>query len=187
MHGVREELLEIQAKSIGIELKKLYLPEYTSMEEYDSILANAVKDFKNEGIENAVFGDIFLQDLRYYREKKLAEAGVTCNFPLWNKDTRLLIKEFIDLGFKTIITSVDERYLDKSFAGRIIDHQCIADLPENVDPRGENGEFHSFVFDGPIFKTPVKFEKGDLTYRKYENGNHHKTGFWYCDLTVKSH
>lgn len=187
MHGVREELLEIQAKSIGIELKKLYLPEYSSMDEYNSILNVAVKNFKDRGIGHAIFGDIFLEDLRKYREQKLSEVGVECHFPLWQKDTRILINDFIDLGFKTIVTSVDERFLDKSFAGRIIDKQFVADLPNNVDPCGENGEFHSFVFDGPIFKEPVKFDKGELTYRRYENGNEHKTGFWYCELLVNSH
>jgi uncharacterized protein (TIGR00290 family) len=182
MHGVREELLDAQAKSIGIELKKLYLPEYASMDEYNSVLTESIKQFKNDGIEHAVFGDIFLEDLREYREKKLEEAGVACHFPLWKEDTALLVKKFIDLGFKTIVTSVDERYLDKSFAGRIIDKEFLADLPKNVDPCGENGEFHSFVFDGPLFKSPMKFQKGEVVYRRYENGNNHKTGFWYCDL-----
>jgi uncharacterized protein (TIGR00290 family) len=184
MHGVQEELLDAQAKSIGIELKKLYLPEYTSMEEYNSVLTESIKQFKNDGIEHAVFGDIFLEDLREYREIKLAEVGVTCHFPLWKKDTALLVNEFIDLGFKTIVTSVDERYLDKSFAGRIIDKEFLADLPKNVDPCGENGEFHSFVFDGPLFKSPLKFTKGHVVHRAYKNSDcvSMKTGFWYCEL-----
>jgi uncharacterized protein (TIGR00290 family) len=182
MHGVREELLDAQAKSIGIELKKLYLPENVSMADYDKIFSESIKTFKNGGIENAIFGDIFLQDLRDYREKRLAEAGVKCHFPLWEKNTRTLVKNFIDLGFKTIITCVDERYLDKSFSGRIIDHQFIADLPENVDPCGENGEFHSFVFDGPMFKEPVAFNKGNIVYRIYKSEKTNNTGFWFCDL-----
>lgn len=184
MHGVREELLVKQAESLGLELLKLYMPEFTSMDEYNSVLTESMKSLKAEGIETAVFGDIFLQDLRDYRENKLAEAGIKSIFPIWKKDTQKLVRDFIDTGFKTIITSVDERFLDKSFAGRIIDNTFLKDLPANVDPCGENGEFHSFVFDGPIFKKAIPFSIGEKTYRKYKQNNNKvpDTGFWYCDI-----
>jgi len=142
-------------------------------------------------------GDIFLEDLRQYRENQLAKMGFEGVFPLWKIPTQDLIQEFISLGFKTIVVCVNERYLDKSFVGRIIDHKFIDDLPDNVDVCGENGEFHTFTFDGPIFSAPIQFEIGEIVYRKYEkpkNENSSDTacdtsasdafdyGFWYCDL-----
>ncbi|MGZ3901534.1 MAG: Dph6-related ATP pyrophosphatase, partial [Bacteroidia bacterium] len=142
----------------------------------------------------SIFGDIFLEDLRKYREDKLSQMGLTGLFPLWQRPTKEIISEFIDLGFKTITTCVNEKFLDKSFAGRIIDHQFLNDLPANVDPCGENGEFHTFVFDGPLFKKPISFEKGDMVYRRYTNtgdtnnndvcktDDPFDTGFFYCDL-----
>lgn len=184
MHGVREDLLDIQTDSIGIPLKKIYMPEYTDMDDYKKILARELQVLKDEGIHHSIFGDIFLEDLRKYREDRLNQEGFYSHFPLWQKDTSKLLHQFIDSGFRTIVTSVDEQFLDKSFAGRIIDQEFIRDLPDNVDPCGENGEFHTFVFDGPLFKKPVLFRIGDVVYRKYDNGKEDssKTGFWYCDL-----
>ncbi len=201
MHGVRVELLEAQAKSIDIPLVKMYIPEMPTMESYENSMRTILTDLKTKGATTSVFGDIFLEDLRAYRETKLAEIHLKGLFPLWKVPTNQLIQEFIDLGFKAIITCVNEKYLDKSFAGRIIDQDFLIDLPKNVDPCGENGEFHTFVFDGPIFKTPISFEKGEIVYRKYtptkddndtsydcsiskndSNENPFDTGFWYCDL-----
>jgi uncharacterized protein (TIGR00290 family) len=184
MHGVREELLDKQAQSIGIELRKVYMPEFCDMEVYDKMLSEKLIELKTEQIEHTFFGDIFLEDLREYREKQLQKVGIRASFPLWKKDTSKLIREFIDLGFKTIVTCVNEKYLDASFAGRIIDKKFVEDLPANVDPCGENGEFHTFVFDGPIFKDPINFTIGEKTYRKYENEDepHLNSGFWFCDL-----
>jgi uncharacterized protein (TIGR00290 family) len=184
IHGVREELLDRQALSIGINLHKIYLPEFPSMEDYNIIMRSEMNSAINEGIEYSVFGDIFLEDLREYREKQLSLIGMKASFPLWKIDTNVLVNDFIKTGFKAIVTSVDERYLDKSYAGRIIDSNFLNDLPTNVDPCGENGEFHSFVFDGPIFRFPLNFEKGEVVYRKYnaDKINSQNTGFWYCDL-----
>lgn len=184
MHGVREELLNTQAREIGLPLDKIYMPEYSSIGVYDKILSEKLEQYRKQDIEVAVFGDIFLEDLKKYREDQLAKVGLKAHFPLWKQDTSELIKEFIDLGFKTIITCVSEKHLDKSFVGRVIDKDFINDLPKNVDPCGENGEFHSFVFDGPIFSNPLAFETGEKTYRKYENENDDElnNGFWYCDL-----
>ena len=168
MHGVRRALLQAQAESIGIPLQTLELPEQPSMEEYEQSMMNNVKELKQLGCAHALFGDIFLEDLKIYRENKLKELNVECAFPLWKIDTKHLINEFIQSGFKSIIVCVNEQYLDKSFCGRIIDDSFINDLPSNVDPCGENGEYHSFVFDGPIFKNPIEFTKGEIVYKKYD-------------------
>jgi len=200
MHGVRVELLEAQAKSIGLPLKIMQIPEMPTMEVYENVMSETLQEFKKQGITHSVFGDIFLEDLRKYREDKLAQIGFEGIFPLWKIPTPDLIQEFISLGFKTIVVCVNERYLDKSFVGRIIDQDFINNLPENVDVCGENGEFHTFTFDGPLFSNPINFEIGELVYRKYEipkNENSSDTacdtntseafdfGFWYCDLIPK--
>jgi uncharacterized protein (TIGR00290 family) len=192
MHGVRVELLEAQAKSIGIPLVKMQIPEMPSMEVYEKEMKSTLTDLKTKGATASVFGDIFLDDLRKYREDKLSQLNLTGIFPLWKIPTDKLIREFLDLGFKTIITCVNEKYLDKSFAGRVIDQDFLKDIPGNVDPCGENGEFHTFVFDGPIFRESIPFERGEIVYRKYESEKQSDntntpfdTGFWYCDLLLQ--
>ncbi len=186
MHGVAETLLDKQAESIELPLRKIHLPELPTMEEYDSIISKELDTAKKNDIHISIFGDIFLEDLRAYREKQLAKKGFTAMFPLWKRDTKDVAREFIELGFKAIVVSVDGRYLDQSFAGRIYDQSFLNDLPENVDPCGENGEFHSFVFDGPIFKTPIPFKKGEVVYKEYKSHGKdnpdENIGFWYCDL-----
>jgi uncharacterized protein (TIGR00290 family) len=167
MHGVRRSLLQAQAKAIGIPLQTIELLELPSMEAYENNMLQKVGALKDEGLTHAIFGDIFLEDLRKYREEKLQDAGIQCVFPLWKIDTKELMDEFLDAGFKAIIVCVNEQYLDKSFCGRIIDRSFVRDLPHNVDVCGENGEYHSFVFDGPIFKQPVAFSKGELVSRSY--------------------
>jgi uncharacterized protein (TIGR00290 family) len=197
MHGVRRELLQSQAKNMGIEMKEVYLPESASMEIYDEIMKKAFNGFKEEGIEYSIFGDIFLEDLKKYREDRLAEVSMKGLFPLWKRASTEILKEFIDLGFKTVIVCVNDKYLDKSFAGRVIDKDFLHDLPANVDPCGENGEFHTFVFDGPIFKTKINYELGEVVHKEYktESGNvddsdndkkKHDTTFWYRDILMKS-
>jgi uncharacterized protein (TIGR00290 family) len=184
MHGVRETLLDQQAKSIGIPLQKIYMPECSDMQVYNDILGIKLSELKQKNYSHSLFGDIFLEDLRVYREKQLSKTGIRAAFPIWKKNTHELINEFIDLGFKTIVTCIKEKYLDKSFAGRIIDRDFLQDLPAHVDPCGENGEFHTFVFEGPIFKEKIDFIIGEKTYRKYEDENNSQfdTGFWFCDL-----
>ena len=197
MHGVRVELLEQQAKSIGLALEIMQIPEMPTMEVYDSVVETTLAKFKKQGVTHSIFGDIFLEDLRKYRETKLAEMDFEGVFPLWKIPTQDLIQEFIALGFKTIVVCVNERFLDKSFVGRIIDQEFINDLPKNVDVCGENGEFHTFTFDGPIFAKPILFEVGEIVYRKYERPKIEDSsniacnaatsdafdyGFWYCDL-----
>ncbi len=197
MHGVRKELLQLQAENIGIKLKEIYLPGLASLEIYDEVMKKAFTEFKEEGIEYSIFGDIFLEDLRKYREDKLTEVQMKGLFPLWKRPSTEIIKEFIGLGFKTVIVCVNEKYLDQAFAGRVIDEDFLNDLPGNVDPCGENGEFHTFVFDGPIFKKKIDYELGKIVHRKYKTesgsiddyGNDKKkpdTSFWYRDILVKS-
>ncbi|ATN06839.1 ATP-binding protein [Chryseobacterium indologenes] len=191
MHGVHVSLLEKQAESLGIPLVKMELPKEPSMEEYQKIMSNTMAEIQALGVTHSIFGDIFLEDLRKYREQQLNAIGMQAVFPLWKKDTSILIREFLDLGFKTIVTCVNGSYLDKGFAGRMIDHDFIKDLPENVDPCGENGEFHTFTFDGPIFKTPVAFEIGETvkkTYPKPKTDADKEGGeyvFWFSDLILK--
>lgn len=199
MHGVRVELLEQQAESINIPLEIMQIPEMPTMEVYENMMQQTLEKLKKKGITHSVFGDIFLEDLRKYREDKLATLGYEGVFPIWKIPTQDLIQEFIALGFKTIVVCVNERYLDKSFVGRVIDQQFIDDLPDNVDVCGENGEFHTFSFDGPIFEKPIDFEIGEIVYRKYEKPKQDSSntacdtndstaydyGFWYCDLIPK--
>jgi uncharacterized protein (TIGR00290 family) len=200
MHGVRVELLEAQAKSIGLPLKIMQIPEMPTMEVYETVMMQTLTELKKDGITHSVFGDIFLEDLRNYREDQLAKIGFEGVFPIWKIPSKELIDEFLQLGFKTIVVCVNERYLNKSFVGRIIDQEFINDLPENVDLCGENGEFHTFTFDGPIFSEPINFEIGEIVYRKYEkpktedlsetacdtsSSDAFDYGFWYCDLIPK--
>ncbi|CAD7808574.1 hypothetical protein CHRY9390_01853 [Chryseobacterium aquaeductus] len=191
MHGVHVSLLEKQAESLGLNLIKMEIPKEPTMEEYREIMSKNMNDIKSSGVTHSIFGDIFLEDLRQYREDQLQSIGIKAVFPLWKQNTTDLIQEFLDLGFKTIVTCVNETYLDKSFAGRIIDKDFIKDLPENVDPCGENGEFHTFTFDGPIFKNKIEFEIGETVKKTYpkpksdESENDGEYVFWFCDLIEK--
>jgi uncharacterized protein (TIGR00290 family) len=199
MHGVRVELLEQQATAIGIPLQKLVLPDQPSMAEYEEQMMQTMRQLQEERFTHSLFGDIFLEDLKTYREIQLAKVQMRAVFPLWKRDTMELIHEFIDLGFKTIVVCVKAEMLDESFAGRIIDKDFLKDLPVNVDPCGENGEFHTFVFDGPIFKRPVFFKIGEKVFREYKAPANEKDkcltnqpseplsmGFWFCDLCLNN-
>jgi len=188
MHGVRSELLRQQADAIGIPLKVIELPEQPGMEEYEREMEKKVGGMVAEGIHHSIFGDIYLEDLRAYREDKLRPMGIDAVFPLWKIPTGELMNEFLELGFKAIIVCVNGAFLDESFCGRIIDRSFIDELPDNVDICGENGEFHSFVFDGPIFRSPIAFQRGEIVYREYvapknDDGVEAKNyGFYFCDL-----
>jgi uncharacterized protein (TIGR00290 family) len=202
MHGVRTALLEQQAAALGLPCRQLLLPEMPSMATYEQLMGDTLRELQQAGATASIFGDIFLEDLRRYRETKLAEVGLQAEFPLWGRPTPELIREFLGLGFKTITTCVNAQYLDRSFVGRVIDEDFLRDLPANVDPCGENGEFHTFVFDGPLFSQPIVFEKGDIVFREYaapapvaaDSDDYDcapapstgpaplATGFWYCDL-----
>lgn len=184
MHGVRRSMLEAQVRAIGLPLSILSLPGEISMDDYDKLMRKQMAGFIDQGITHSVFGDIFLEDLKKYREQRLAEVGLKGHFPLWKRDTRELIKEFLSLGFKTMVVSVDGSKLDQSFAGRELDQSFLDDLPSDVDPCGENGEFHTFVFEGPIFDKPVPFTKGEVVGKEYKlSGETDKTvTYWFQDL-----
>ena len=189
MHGLRRELLYRQARSVGLPITTVELPEKPTMEDYSRIMGDAIKKLKAEGYSHCGFGDIFLEDLRVYRENQLKPYGVKCCFPLWKMDTGKTVNQFIKWGFKAIVNCVKSDLLDKSFVGREIDEQFIKSLPPNVDPCGENGEFHTFCYDGPIFSTPVKFCIGEKVYREYpapkqglKQHGKETIGFWFCDL-----
>jgi len=196
MHGLREELLDAQIDTLQIPLQKIYFPAEVSMSDYDETMRKVTNSLVNEGFQYGIFGDIFLEDLRNYREKKLKEVGITGVFPLWKKDTKALLQEFLSLGFKAITVCVNAKLLDESFVGRILDENFINELPDNVDPCGENGEFHTFVFDGPIFSSPIEFSVGEKVLKTYTPSKKEEdncssddsvwdTAFWYCDLIPK--
>jgi uncharacterized protein (TIGR00290 family) len=174
MHGVRRVLLEQQAASLGFPLEKVFIPKNASNEEYEARMEQVLDRYKHAGISAVVFGDIFLEDLRKYREDKLALLALKGIFPIWKRDTQALAASLSASGFKAITTCVDTRALGKQFVGRIIDQQFLAELPPGVDACGENGEYHSFVFAGPIFKAPIACTTGEIVLRENR--------FWYCDL-----
>ena len=188
MHGVREELLEEQAEAIGLPLVKVYVAEGSNAE-YERTMEAVLLKYKKQGVEKVIFGDIFLDDLREYRENNLAKIGLKAEFPLWKKNTSLLMKEFLALDFKTITCCINDQYLQKENVGEELDMAFIDALPSNVDPCGENGEFHTFCYDGPIFKNPVRFMKGEKVFRPLEirksdihEDSVSKNGFWFCEL-----
>lgn len=181
MHGVRRELLKKQAEAIGIELIEILMPESPSMEIYENELNKTLDFLIAGGVTHSIFGDIFLQDLRDYREEQLSRKNLKAVFPLWQIPSADLIEEFIELSFKAITVCINAKDLTEDFCGRIIDRSFVADLPENVDVCGENGEFHSFVYEAPFFKQPIAFEKGETVFREFKSDSLN-AGFYYCDL-----
>jgi uncharacterized protein (TIGR00290 family) len=176
MHGVRRELLQRQAQSIGLPLHEVFIPSECVNLVYEERMEAALRDHFENGIRKVAFGDIFLEDLRAYREKNLARIGMTALFPIWKRDSRELIDSFHAHGFRCIAVCVNPKLLDRSFAGRELDASFFADLPTRVDCCGENGEFHTFAFDGPIFKEAVRFHVGERVDRD---------SFVFCDLLLE--
>ncbi len=172
-HGVREELVEQQAEAIGVPLHKVYLPADSSHpctnEVYEELMEQVLLKYKEAGVLKVAFGDIFLEDLREYRERNLAKVGMTGVFPIWHRDTAELVQTAIRMGFKAYLSCVEGK-LGRAFVGRAFDENLIRDLPEGVDPCGEYGEYHSFVYDGPIFKKPVGVRVGKIVLR---DGRHY--------------
>ncbi len=168
MHGVRTELLKAQAEAIGIPLVQVILPDAPTMDAYERAMHDALDALRSDGATVSIFGDIFLEDLRAYREQRLAELDLQAAFPLWGTPTGELAQDVIDLGFRAITTCVNDRHLDRSFVGREFDSAFLRDLPAAVDPCGENGEFHTFTYDGPIFRQPVPVVLGEVIHRRYQ-------------------
>jgi uncharacterized protein (TIGR00290 family) len=173
MHGVRRELLDRQVQSIGVPLHEVRIPPQCVNPIYEARMEEALRVHLEKGVQTVAFGDIFLEDLRAYREKNLARIGMTALFPIWKRDTRELIRSFHANRFRAITVCVDSKVLDPSFAGRELDESFFRDLPLQVDSCGENGEFHTFVFDGPIFHSPIHVRAGEIVNRD---------GFVFCDI-----
>jgi uncharacterized protein (TIGR00290 family) len=173
MHGVRRELLARQAEALGIPVVEVVIPPACINDVYEARMANAFAAAPLSAVDAVAFGDLFLEDVRAYREERLAAGGKRGLFPLWGRDTTALAGEFLDAGFAATLVCVDPRALDPAFAGRAYDERLLAELPPGVDPCGENGEFHTFVSAGPIFAEPIACERGEIVERD---------GFVFCDL-----
>ena len=174
MHGIRDEILQLQVENMGIPLTRILLSSKSSNEEYNQGMYEAMSHFIKRGIKKAVFGDIFLEDIRLYRENQLKKVNMTALFPLWLKSTEELSVKFIGLGFKAVVTCVDTQQLSGEFCGMEYNKDFLDKLPDKVDPCGENGEFHTLVYDGPIFKEPLNIRKGEKVLRDNQ--------FYYCDV-----
>lgn len=190
MHGIHESLIEAQAHSIGISLKKVYVYE-ASNEEYEQQLTKVLLEVKAEGIDTVIFGDIFLEDLRHYREEKLATLNMTAIFPLWKMNTTKLIQQFLNLNYKTIVCCGNDAYLKKEQVGKIIDEDYINSLAKNIDPCGENGEYHTYCYEGFIFKKPILVSVTDILYKPLDialqlpdKNNKITKGFWYANVEL---
>jgi uncharacterized protein (TIGR00290 family) len=177
MHGVRCSLLKTQAQELGLPLRKVFIARECSNKDYEARVHAALLEFKVTGINKVVFGDLFLEEIRAYRDRMLAEIGMTALYPIWGRNTRELAEEFIADGFRAALVCIDPQKLDPSFAGRMFDHALLRDLPVTADPCGENGEFHTFVFDGPIFRKPVGIRHGPTVHRQ---------NFYFADLLPAS-
>jgi len=177
MHGVRRELLLRQAAAIGLPLREVFIPPECVNAIYEARMEEALRGQWNRGVRRVVFGDIFLEDLRVYREQNLARIGMAGIFPLWKQDTRALARHFLETRFRAVAVCVDTRVLDASFAGRELDESFFSDLPPGVDPCGENGEFHTFVYEGPVFTAPLSIRRGEVVQRG---------PFAFCDLIPAS-
>ncbi len=175
MHGVREELLDMQAESVGYQIEKVMIPYPCTNRVYEERMNSAMTTWKAKGVTHAIFGDLFLEDIRKYREEKLSKVGIQPIFPVWGSDTKVLAEEMLRVGFKAVVTCIDPTKLNASFVGREFDESFLADLPHGVDPCGENGEFHSFVYDGPVFKRAIRIKIGERVLRD---------NFWFADVTA---
>ena len=176
LHGVPRTLIEQQAYALGLPIEEAFISKASSNEEYESKMRAILTRYKQAGVTSVVFGDVFLDEVRKYREDNLSKLGMEGIFPIWGRDTTELTRSFIALGFQAVIICVDSKVLDRRFLGRMLDEHLLAELPPDVDPGGENGEFHSFVFAGPIFKERIAYTLGDSVQRD---------SFCFCDLLSK--
>ncbi len=175
MHGVRRDVLRAQASSLGLPLEEVWIPKNSSNEIYEARMKAALTRYKERGVEEVAFGDLFLRDIRAYREERLAQLGMRGIFPLWGRDTGGLAREFVEAGFRAVLCCVDPRKLSKEFCGMEFDTAFLESIPSSVDPCGENGEFHTFVYDGPIFSKRIPVSRGEVVLRD---------GFYFADLTL---
>lgn len=187
MQGIKVDLLKQQLKSLEPQHSTIVeMPQQPSMQQYNSIMNYELKRLKSEGYTTAAYGDIFLDDIREYREQQLAQHGMQTVFPLWSLDTRKLLEKFIKLGFKAVVVAIRKDKLDESFLGRSLDEEFLADLPSKIDPCGENGEYHTFCYDGPVFRHSVAFEKEAIfqkTYKAPSGSKEQSISYLFQDLT----
>ncbi len=174
MHGVRRTLLKLQAQSLGLQLEEVFITKKATNREYESSMAKVLAQYQDFGVSSVVFGDIFLEDLRRYREDMLGSVNMRGIFPIWRRETNELARFFIASGFKAITTCIDTTVLGEHLVGREIDETFLSELPVGADPCGENGEYHSFVYDGPIFNKRIPVSLGEKVLRDNR--------FYYCDL-----
>ena len=184
MHGVREKLLEMQAALMSVPLLKVKLPASPDDSIYKQAMLQTMTGLKEQGVTAAAYGDIFLEDLKIYREQQLAQVGIEGIFPLWKKDTRDLVHLVENSGIEAIIVCVNEKYLGKEFLGQKINAAFLNNLPANVDPCGENGEFHTVVYNAPFFSAPIPIITGETVHRTYKSSEDSKwdTGFYFLDV-----
>lgn len=190
LHGIREELIEQQANALNLPLHKLYLETSDEHKAYENLVRSFYAQAARQGIDAVLFGDIFLEDLKQYREKLLEGTGLFSLYPLWKKDTRELVEGFIQAGFKTLICAARSDLFSQDYIGNTIDLAFLERLPKGVDFCGENGEFHTFVYDGPIFQSPLEYQKAGVISKSYnyqkklEDGTIEKleSSFWFQDL-----
>ena len=191
MHGVREELVEAQAANIvlkdgktGIPLDKMYINSHSTNVEYENALEKILLKYKSMGVSKVIFADIFLEDLRKYRENFLHKFNMKGLYPLWNIPTTELIYEFIELGFKTRVCCCDSHLFGEHILGQVLDEGLIRSFPPEVDPCGENGEFHTFTFSGPLFSGDIPVKTGERVLKIYEleSGKSREKGYWFIDL-----
>jgi len=187
MHGLPRPVLEAQTAAIDIPLDVVEVPEKPSMETYNELMTQKMQQMVSDGYSHAAFGDIFLEDLKVYREKMLATQGIQAVFPIWKRDTRELYMEFLEKGFRTVIVCINNDLMDESFLGTELSLDLLEQFPKNVDPCGENGEFHTFCFDGPIFNHPISFDIGEKVFRTYDNPSDTSKPiqFGFCDILLQ--
>jgi len=194
LHGIHEKLIDQQAASLGLPLQKLYLSASQSHFNYEQLMKGYFSDLDHEEFDGVMFGDIFLEDLKAYREKLLAESDSSLEpiYPLWQENTKSLMSEFLDKGYQTLVCAANKKYFSEKDMGQTIDNSFIASLPNDVDVCGENGEFHTFVYDGPLFHFPVAFETGEIVTKSYTYNKKNKDGsieelessFLFVDLKI---
>lgn len=188
LHGIHESLIQQQAESIGLPLDKLYYPASQTNAAYEKTMSEYLESLEERGVNHIAFGDIFLEDLKKYREAQLEEKGFKGVFSLWGGDTQELLDEFLESGFQTLVCAADADIFEEGHVGEQLSQGLIQGLKKPIDPCGENGEFHTFCFDGPIFEKPVRFEKGETITKKYtfktDDGVEHSKQFWFKELKV---
>jgi uncharacterized protein (TIGR00290 family) len=190
MHGIHEGLIQIQADAVGLPLDRIYYPESGDNQQYEKAISAYLDELSEAGIHHLAYGDLFLEDLRAYREKHLASRAFHAVFPLWKQPTEQLARDFIETGFKTLICAADADLIDKDRVGQVFDLEFLENLPENVDPCGENGEFHSFCYAGPIFKKPITVYVEKIVEQYYDvqlsDGDQQRKSFWFAEVGIKA-